>query len=90
MMKETAADRETRDRVQEAANNEIRQFVERFERVQSSIDDLKADQKEILAELKGRGYQVKPFREVIKLRKQDPSDREEFAAVLDLYKEAAL
>ena len=90
MMKETAADRETRDRVQEAANNELRQFAERYERVQDEIDARKADQREILKELRDRGYQVKPFREVIKLRKQDPSDRAEFDAILDMYKEAAL
>ena len=69
---------------------ELRAFVERFERVQSEIDDLKETQKEIIAELKGRGYQNKPFREVLKLRKQSPDDRAEFEAVLEMYKDAAL
>lgn len=90
MMKETPADIETRDRVKDAAQEELRSFVRRFENVQEQIDALKEDQKEIIAELKGRGYHVKPFREVIKLRKQDADDRAEFEAVLDLYKEAAL
>lgn len=90
MMKNTDADREVTDRVHAAAHAELRAFVERFERIQAEIDDLKADQKELMAELKGRGYQAKPFREVIKLRKQDANDRAEFEAVLDLYKEAAL
>ncbi len=90
MMKETPADIETRDRVQSAAQEELRSFVSRFENVQEQIDALKEDQKEIIAELKDRGYQVKPFREVIKLRKQDADDRAEFESVLEMYKEAAL
>lgn len=90
MMKNTPEDTAVSDRVHAATAAELRQFVERYERIQSEIDDLKADQKEVLAELKSRGYQAKPFREVIKLRKQDADDRAEFEAVLDLYKEAAL
>ncbi len=90
MMKETPADIETRDRVQSAAQEELRSFVSRFENVQEQIDALKEDQKEIIAELKDRGYQVKPFREVIKLRKQDADYRAEFESVLEMYKEAAL
>lgn len=90
MMKEAPADIETRDRVQSAAQEELRAFVSRFENVQEQIDALKEDQKEIIAELKGRGYQVKPFREVIKLRKQDADDRAEFEHILEMYKEAAL
>lgn len=90
MMKNTPEDQAVTDRVTTAAQAELRAFVERYERVQADIDALKEDQKEIVAELKGRGYQVKPFKEVIKLRKQDANDRAEFEAVLDMYKEAAL
>ena len=90
MMKNTPEDNAVSEAVTSAAHADLRAFVERYERVQGEIDALKEGQKEIMAELKGRGYPAKPFREVIKLRKQDAGDRAEFEAVLDLYKEAAL
>jgi len=72
MMKNTPEDEAVSDKVHNDARAELRAFVERFERVQVDIDALKEDQREIMAELKGRGYQAKPFREVIKLRKLEP------------------
>ena len=90
MMMNTPEDNAVAEKATSAAMAEIRSFVERYERVQADIDALKEDQKEIIAELKARGYQVKPFREVIKLRKQSADDRDEFEAVLEMYKEAAL
>lgn len=67
---------------------ELRQFIERFERLEADRQDIIAEQKETLAEAKARGYCVKTIREIIKLRKKRPDDAAEQQAILDLYKNA--
>ncbi|MEM8787643.1 MAG: DUF2312 domain-containing protein [Pseudomonadota bacterium] len=67
---------------------ELRQFIERFERLEAEKQDLADQQKEVMAEAKGRGYDVKIMRRVIALRKKDPQDVSEEEAVLELYKDA--
>ena len=68
--------------------NELRQFVERIERLNAEKKDLAEQQKEVMAEAKGRGYDTKVLRKVIALRKREPNDIAEEEAVLDMYKEA--
>ncbi|MCG7628954.1 DUF2312 domain-containing protein [Epibacterium sp. MM17-32] len=67
---------------------ELRQFVERFERLDEEKKALAEQQKEVLAEAKGRGYDVKVLRKIIALRKRDENDIAEEEAVLEMYKEA--
>ena len=67
---------------------ELRQFIERFERLEAEKKDLAEQQKEVMAEAKARGYDTKVMRKVIALRKRDADDIAEEEAVLDLYKEA--
>ena len=67
---------------------ELRQFIERFERLDAEKQDIAEQQREVMAEAKGRGYDVKILRKVIALRKKDPAEISEEEAVLDLYKEA--
>ena len=67
---------------------ELRQFIERVERLDAEKKDLADQQKEVMAEAKGRGYDTKVMRKVIALRKRDAEDLAEEEAVLDLYKEA--
>ena len=67
---------------------ELRQFVERFERLESEKKDISDQQKEVMAEAKSRGYDTKVMRKVIALRKRDAEDLAEEEAVLQLYKEA--
>jgi len=50
--------------------------------------DLADQQKEVMAEAKGRGYDTKVLRKIMALRKRDPQDISEEEAVLELYKEA--
>jgi uncharacterized protein (UPF0335 family) len=64
---------------------ELQQFVERYEHLQIEKQDIADQQKEVLAEAKGRGFSVPILREIIKLRKLNPDDRAEREAVLDLY-----
>ena len=67
---------------------ELRQFIERFERLDAEKKDLAEQQKEVMAEAKGRGYDTKIIRKVIAIRKRDAHDLAEEEAVLSLYKEA--
>ena len=68
--------------------DELRQFIERFERLESEKKDVAEQQKELMAEAKGRGYDTKVMRKVIALRKRKPDELAEEEAVLELYKTA--
>lgn len=70
------------------AAQELRQFIERFERLESEKKDIADAQKEVMAEAKGRGYDTKVLRKVIAIRKRDANDLAEEEAVLDMYKSA--
>ncbi len=68
--------------------DELRQFIERFERLEMEKKDIADQQKEVMAEAKGRGYDTRVMRKVIALRKRDSDDIAEEEAVLEMYKEA--
>lgn len=68
--------------------DELRQFVERYERLEIEKKDIADQQKEIMAEAKGRGYDTKVLRKIVALRKRDSNDIAEEEAVLAMYKEA--
>ena len=68
--------------------DELRQFVERFEQLESEKKDVTEQQKELMAEAKGRGYDTKVIRKVIALRKRDRNEIAEEEAILDMYKAA--
>jgi len=68
--------------------DELRQFIERFERLEMEKKDISDQQKEVMAEAKGRGYDTKIMRKIVSLRKRDQNDIAEEEAVLDMYKEA--
>ena len=91
-MSETSTNPDVIDTVGDATYrvtaNELRQFVERIERLDSEKKDLGEQQKEVMAEAKARGYDTKVLRKVIALRKRDKDDIAEEEAVLEMYKEA--
>ena len=70
------------------ARDEIRAFVERFERLEAEKKDIQDQQKEVMAEAKGRGYDTSALRKIITMRKKDPDKLSEEEAVLDLYRQA--
>ncbi len=70
------------------AGEELRQFIERYERLEAEKKDIADGQKEIMAEAKGRGYDTKVMRKVIAIRKRDANDLAEEEAVLDMYMSA--
>ena len=66
----------------------IRSFVERVEQLETEIQELNEQKKEVFAEAKGEGFDVKILKEIIKLRKQDQEERDEREGLLDLYMRA--
>ncbi|MEM7644778.1 MAG: DUF2312 domain-containing protein [Pseudomonadota bacterium] len=68
--------------------DELRQFIERVERLEQEKKDIAEQVKQVYAEAKGRGYDTKVMRKVIALRKREPDDIAEEEAMLDMYKEA--
>ena len=63
----------------------IRSFVERIENLDAELQELNEQKKEVFAEAKGEGFDVRILKEIIKLRKQDKDERDEREGLLDLY-----
>ena len=68
--------------------DELRQFIERFENLEIEKRNIADQQKEVMAQAKGRGYDTKILRKLVVLRKRDLQDIAEEEAVLDMYKSA--
>lgn len=68
--------------------DELRQFIERYEQLESEKKDVSEQQKELMAEAKGRGYDTKVLRKVVALRKRKPDEIAEEEAIIDMYKAA--
>ncbi len=67
------------------AGDRLRSFIERVERLEEEKAAIMNDSKEVYAEAKGEGYDVKILRQVVRIRKMDRADRQEQEALLDLY-----
>lgn len=67
------------------AVQELKQFIDRIERLEEEKAGIAGDIKEVYSEAKGRGYDVKILRKVIALRRMDPQQRREEEETLDLY-----
>ena len=72
----------------DVAGDQLRIIVERIEQVEEEIRELTEAKKEIFFEAKGNGFDVKVLREVIRVRKQDPKERDEHETLLDMYMQA--
>jgi uncharacterized protein (UPF0335 family) len=66
----------------------IRSFVERVETIDAELAEMNEQKKEVFAEAKAEGFDVKILKEIIKLRKQDKDERDERDTLLDLYMRA--
>ncbi len=69
---------------------EIRQFIERYEHLEAEKKDIAEQQKEVMAEAKGRGFDAKVMRMVVKRRKRSRDDIAEEEAILEMYENALL
>ena len=56
------------------ASDELRAFIERFERLDAEKKDISDQQKEVMSEAKGRGYDTKVLRKIVGLRKREPQE----------------
>lgn len=70
------------------AAGQLRALIERIERLEEEKQTIAGDIREVYAEAKANGFDTKIMRQVIKLRKQDASERQEQEAILDLYLQA--
>lgn len=77
-----------RDKAYRVTAGELRQFIERFERLEVEKKYIADQQKEVMSEAKSRGYDTKVMRKIVALRKRDKDDIAEEEAVLEMYKEA--
>jgi uncharacterized protein (UPF0335 family) len=70
------------------AGQELKQFVERIEKLEEEKKAIADDIRDVYAEMKGRGFETKAVRQIVRIRKQDHAERKEMEAVLDLYMQA--
>lgn len=70
------------------AADRLKSFVERIERLEEEKKGLADDIRDIYAEAKGSGFDVKVLRQLIRLRKMETHDRNEMEEVLNLYMRA--
>lgn len=70
----------------EQTQGQLNKFIERIERLEEEKKGLLDDIREVYAEAKGQGFDTKVMRQIIKLRKMDPADRQEQTFLLDEYK----
>lgn len=68
--------------------DELRAFIERYERLEAEKKDITEAQAEVMQEAKGRGYDAKVLRKIIAMRKRDKDDLDEEEAILELYMSA--
>lgn len=70
------------------AADQLRSIIERVERLEEDKANIAADVRDVYAEAKANGYDVKALKEIVKLRKLDTHERDEQEHTLDLYKRA--
>lgn len=70
------------------AAGQLRALIERIERLEEEKQTIAADIREVYAEAKATGFDIKVMRQVVRLRKQDIAERQEQEAILDLYMHA--
>lgn len=76
------------NRVGGIAVDQLRSIIERIEKLEEEKTAIGADIKDVFAEAKGNGFDVKALRSIVRLRKMDASEREEQETILDTYRRA--
>ncbi len=70
------------------AKSQLKALVERIERLEEEKKALSDDIREVYGEAKANGFDTKALRAVVRMRGQEPSERQEFEAIVDLYRDA--
>lgn len=72
----------------EIVADRLRSIVDRIERVELERKNLGVDIKEVYAEAKSAGYDLKALRQLIRERRQDAAEREEIESLVEVYRRA--
>ncbi|HQS07930.1 DUF2312 domain-containing protein [Xanthobacter sp. VNH20] len=70
------------------AKEQLKSFIERVERLEEEKKAIADDIKDVFAEAKANGFDVKALRAILKIRKEDVDERKEHEAIVDLYMQA--
>ena len=70
------------------AKEQLQSFIERIERLEEEKAGIADDIKDVFAEAKANGFDVKALRTILKIRKEDVDERKEHEAIVDLYLQA--
>ncbi len=70
------------------AADRLRSLIERIERLEEEKRELQSDIRDIFAEAKSAGFDVKAMRTILKLRKMNAADRDEQEVVVETYRKA--
>ena len=68
--------------------DKLRLFIERIERLEEEKKGISVDIKDVYSEVKGKGYDTKIVKQIVKLRKMEKDARDEADALLDTYRAA--
>ena len=83
-----ADDASSMDVLNTAAQTQLKSIIERIERLEEDKAAVSNDLKEVYAEAKGNGFDVKALRTIVRLRKQDANERQEQETILETYMQA--
>jgi uncharacterized protein (UPF0335 family) len=70
------------------AADRLRSFIERVERLEEDRANLNADIREVFSEAKSAGFDAKTMRQIVRLRKLEPAERQEQEHLLEVYRNA--
>ena len=70
------------------AKDQLKAIIERIERLEEEKKTISDDIRDVYAESKGNGFDVKALRQIVRLRKQDPNERQEQETILETYMQA--
>ncbi len=70
------------------AKDQLKSIIERIERLEEEKKAISDDIRDVYAESKGNGFDVKALRAIVRMRKQDPNERQEQETILETYMQA--
>jgi uncharacterized protein (UPF0335 family) len=87
-MATTAAAKKDEEHATRFAKDQLKAIIERIERLEEEKKAISDDIKDVYAEAKGNGFDVKALRTIVRLRKQDADERQEQETILETYMQA--
>ncbi len=73
------------DDINASTAGQLKAFIERIERLEEEKRNIAGDIKDVYAEAKGNGFDVKTLRKIVSLRRQEPAERHEQEELLEVY-----